>query len=106
MMSVSQLAHMACVNVTEARTRFPGGLYGDFCQPDDPFITSKLIPLFYKEINGAGSIEDKIAALTALGELGHESVLTVVLPIIKGKVYINGWISYSLIPLIVMNVSC
>lgn len=86
MMSVCQLAHVACVNVSEARTRFPSGLYGEFCQPNDPFITSRLVPLLYKEINGAGSIEDKMAALTALGEIGHESILSVVLPIIKAKV--------------------
>lgn len=86
MMSISQLAHTACVNVSESRTRFPGGLYGDFCQPNDPFITSKLVPLLNKEINSPGSMEDKIAALTALGELGHESVLSIVLPIIKAKV--------------------
>ncbi|KAI9559672.1 hypothetical protein GHT06_013677 [Daphnia sinensis] len=85
MMSVCQLAHVACVNVSEARTRFPSGLYGEFCQPNDPFITSRLVPLLYKEINGAGSIEDKMAALTALGEIGHESILSVVLPIIKAK---------------------
>jgi hypothetical protein len=34
MMSVSQLAHAACVNVSEARPRFPAGLYGDFRQPN------------------------------------------------------------------------
>ncbi|EFX74857.1 hypothetical protein DAPPUDRAFT_323929 [Daphnia pulex] len=85
MMSVSQLAHVACVNVSEARTRFPAGLYGDFCQPNDAFITSRLVPLLYKEINGGGSIEDKMVALTALGEIGHESILSVVLPIIKAK---------------------
>jgi hypothetical protein len=87
MMSVSQLAHVACVNVSEARTRFPAGLYGDFCQPNDAFITSRLVPLLYKEINGGGSIEDKMVALTALGEIGHESILSVVLPIIKAKVF-------------------
>lgn len=86
MMSVAQLAHVACVNVSEARTRFPAGLYGDFCQPNDAFITSRLVPLLFKEINGAGSIEDKMVALTALGEIGHESILSVVLPIIKAKV--------------------
>jgi hypothetical protein len=89
MMSVSQLAHVACVNVSEARTRFPAGLYGDFCQPNDAFITSRLVPLLYKEINGAGSIEDKMVALTALGEIGHESILSVVLPIIKTKVLLT-----------------
>lgn len=87
MISVSQLAHVACVNVSEARTRFPAGLYGDFCQPNDAFITSRLVPLLYKEINGGGSIEDKMVALTALGEIGHESILSVVLPIIKAKVF-------------------
>lgn len=87
MLSVSLLAHTACVNVSEARTRFPSGLYGDFCQPNDPFITSKLVPLLNKEILGTGSIEDKMVALTALGELGHESILSIVLPIIKTKVH-------------------
>lgn len=86
MLSISQLAHIACVNASEARTRFPGGIYGDFCQPNDAFITSKLIPLLNKEVSGSGTLEDKIVALTALGEIGHESVLSVVLPIIKTKV--------------------
>ena len=88
MLSVSQLAHMACVNGSESITRFPEGLYGDFCQPNDPFVISKLVPLLSKEINGAGSTEDKIAALTALGELGHEAALSIVLPIIKSKVFV------------------
>ena len=67
MLSIAQLAHTACVNVTEAKTRFPGALYGDFCSPNDPFIENKLLPLISKDILGSGPIEDKIVALTALG---------------------------------------
>lgn len=69
MLSISRLVHIACVNVTESRTRFPGALYGDFCSPTDPIIENKLVPLLSREIHGSGSIEDKIVALTALGIL-------------------------------------
>ena len=86
MLSVSQLAHTTCVNVTEARSRFPESMYGTFCSPHDPFVDNKLVALLAKEVNGAGSIEDKMAALTALGEIGHVSIIPVLLPIIKAKV--------------------
>ena len=69
MLSLSQLVHTSCVNVTEARTRFPGALYGDFCSPNEPFIENKLIPLLSREVSGTGPIEDKIVALTALGTI-------------------------------------
>lgn len=86
MLSVSQLTHTACVNVTEARSRFPESMYGAFCSPHDPFVDNKLVALLAKEVNGVGSIEDKMAALTALGEIGHVSIVPVLLPIIKTKV--------------------
>ena len=85
-LAVSKLVHTACVNVTEARTRFPVELYGNFCSADDPVIVSKLVPFLGREISGSGRVEDKMVALTALGEVGHESIIPVVVPVIEGKV--------------------
>lgn len=77
---------MACVNKSEAAARFPVALYGDFCSPYDPLIVNRLVPLLATEISREGSIVDKMVALTALAEIGHESIINVVLPVIEGKV--------------------
>lgn len=86
MLSVSQLVHVACINVTEARARFPTVLYGNFCLPNDTLIVNKLIPFLGKEIYFSSSFEDKIVVLTALGEIGHEAIIPIVFPIIRAKV--------------------
>ncbi len=86
MLSLSQLVHTSCVNASEARTRFPGALYGDFCSPNELFIENKLIPLLSREVSGTGPIEDKIVALTALGIISlifiihHQNIHALSLP--------------------------
>lgn len=86
MLSVSQIVHIACVNVTEAVARFPTTLYGNFCQPNDTLIIDNLVSVLGKEIYFSDLLEDKLAALTALGEIGHEAIIAIVFPIIRATV--------------------
>ena len=89
-LAISKLVYTACVNLTEARTRFPVELYGNFCSVNDPIIVSKLVPFLAREFSASRRVEDKMVILTALGEVGHDAIIPVVIPVIEGKVTVES----------------
>lgn len=83
-MTVSDLLNTACGNPVSAAKRFPVSLLGDFCDSKDSVIIKDFLPLVSYELEYSQEVYDRIIALAALGSLGVEEVVPVLLPIIRG----------------------
>lgn len=70
----AELLHSACVR------------FKVICHPDARIITDDFLPLAVKELaNKAHSAADRVAVLTALGILGTDDVLLLLVPYIRGE---------------------
>lgn len=82
--SVSDLLNTACGSRLAVSKRYPTALFGDFCDSKDSVITKEFLPLVAEELEKSQDVFDRIVALAALGSLGTEEVVPVLLPIIRG----------------------
>ena len=56
------------------------------CHPDSRIITDDFLPLAVRELtNKAHSASDRVAVITALGILGTDDVLLLLVPYIRGE---------------------
>lgn len=83
-MTVSDLLNTACGSRLSASKRFPISVMGDFCDSKDSLIVKDFLPLVSYELEYSQEVYDRIIALTALGALGVEEVVPVLLPVIRG----------------------
>merc|ERR1711887_46875 len=79
------ILNRACFNRHHPETVFPVHVFGEMCTPDFPKIVTEYIPHLKAELAAAN--DDEVhAAILALGTIGHDGVLPILLPYIEGKV--------------------
>nr|QJE49262.1 vitellogenin [Diaphanosoma celebensis] len=78
---VSKLVYQACINSTMSLNMFPKLVMGEFCNAGDN-VVHQLVAWLAEELDKAADVGERIALLTALGNIGHEMVLPSVLPYI------------------------
>merc|ERR1712168_1269599 len=83
-LSFTTLVNRACIDPTRV-IRFPVFVYGEFCSSHTSAIVTKYIPYLVSQLHSARSEVEKTAIIMALGTLGHESVIPILLPYIEGK---------------------
>lgn len=81
-LSLTRLVYHACVNSTISMNRFPKTVMGEFCNSTDAVITERLVPWLVEEISKASDAGERIALLTALGNIGHEMIVPYIKPYI------------------------
>lgn len=64
-LSLTRIAHQACINETISRVRFPRLVMGQLCTPQ--IINDKLVPLLADHLNKATDTDERLALLLALG---------------------------------------
>jgi len=84
LLSFATLIHKACIAKTRIE-RFPVFVYGEFCSAHTSTLVTKYIPYMVSELQSARSEIERISVIMALGALGHESVIPILLPYIEGK---------------------
>merc|ERR550534_1736337 len=80
------ILNKACFNTQESV--FPVNVFGEMCTPENPKIANEYIPHLKAELSAAND-EEVHAAILALGTIGHDAVLPILLPYIEGKVTRN-----------------
>ena len=80
------ILNRACINTQESV--FPVNVFGEMCTPENPKIANEYIPHLKAELSAAND-EEVHAAILALGTIGHDAVLPILLPYIEGKVTRN-----------------
>ena len=80
------ILNRACFNTQESV--FPVNVFGEMCTPENPKIANEYIPHLKAELSAAND-EEVHAAILALGTIGHDAVLPILLPYIEGKVTRN-----------------
>merc|ERR1712200_118097 len=80
------ILNRACFNTQESV--FPVNVFGEMCTPENPKIANEYIPHLKAELSAAND-EEVHAAILALGTIGHDAVLPILVPYIEGKVTRN-----------------
>ena len=83
-LAFATIINKACID-SDKEDRFPEFVFGEFCNSQTSEITSSYIPYFVSQLHSASSVE-RDSNIIALGALGHESIVSVLLPYIEGKV--------------------
>jgi len=86
MQSISRLVNAACVNGNQSRNRFPLAVYGLFCSHDAPLIVNELVPYLANVARRHVSVDNRMVALNALAEIGHEVIIPVVASFLRQEV--------------------
>ncbi|KAI9565713.1 vitellogenin fused with superoxide dismutase [Daphnia sinensis] len=81
-LSLSRLVYQACVNTTHGLNMFPKLVMGEFCNPSDSIVVNQLVPYLAEEAKIAKDAGERMAFLTALGNIGHEIIVPYVKPFI------------------------
>ena len=77
------LIRQACFN---SRSKvYPENVFGKMCSPTNQKITEEYIPYLVQQLRSSESQTEKQAAIYSLGQLGHESVLPLIISYIEGK---------------------
>ena len=83
---------------------FPKLVMGEFCNASDPIVVSQFVPYLTELLINSTHTGERIAYLTALGNIGHEMILPSVLPFIascepsswyEGEFYIKSGIAFE-----------
>ena len=77
---VTRLVYQACVNASISSVMYPKLAMGEFCTAGDHEIANQLVPWLTEELHSAGDVGERMAMLTALGNIGHEMILPSILP--------------------------
>jgi len=83
-LAFATLINRACIDSSRI-TRFPVFVYGEFCNAQTSSLVSKYIPYLVDQLHSARSEIEKVSVIMSLGTLGHESVISILLPYIEGK---------------------
>jgi len=84
MLAFGTIVNRACLDRSRFE-RFPIFVYGEFCNSQNTEITNEYIPYLVNQLESARNQGEKAAAIVALGNLGHESALQILMPYIEGK---------------------
>merc|ERR1719290_914314 len=86
-MVFATLIRQACFN---SRNKvYPENVFGKMCSPNHQKITEEYIPYLVQQLRSSQSQTEKQAAIYTLGQLGHESVLPLIISYIEGKEQTN-----------------
>merc|ERR1719348_636015 len=64
---------------------YPENIFGKMCAENNQKISEEYVPYLVSELKNAQSSSQKMVSLYALGQLGHESVLPLIVSYIEGK---------------------
>lgn len=81
-MTVADLLFKVCNSRFPAAKRFPISVLGDFC--DRNIIVNEFLPILVKQLESSQNVFDRIVVLAALGSLGVEEIVPILLPVIRG----------------------
>merc|ERR1711962_1997448 len=85
-LAFATLINKACIDPQRVY-RFPVHVYGEFCNSQTAKLTSSYIPYFAEELKSSSITPwEKESYIYALGTIGHESVVHILLPYIQGDV--------------------
>merc|ERR1711936_402966 len=79
----STLIHQACFNYKNKV--YPEHVFGKMCSPNNPKISQEYIPYLVQQLKSSQSQSEKQVAIYSLGQIGHESVLSLIISYIQGK---------------------
>merc|ERR1711936_927787 len=80
---VSTFTHQACFNYKNKV--YPEHVFGKMCSPNNPKISQEYIPYLVQQLKSSQSQSEKQVAIYSLGQIGHESVLPLIISYIQGK---------------------
>lgn len=83
--TVADLLNAACGSKLSAAKRFASSISGDLCNNKDAIIINEFLPLLVKELESSTAAYDRMVALTALGSLGVEEIIPILVPVIRGN---------------------
>merc|ERR1712025_808547 len=78
------LIRKSCLSLPVSEV-YPEHVFGKMCSPDNEKITQVYIPHFVKELKAAGDVNTRMGALYVIGNIGHESIIPLILDHIEGK---------------------
>jgi hypothetical protein len=84
-MTVADLLNSACSSRHLASKKYPVSVMGDFCDSNNKIISSEFLPILAKELESSSEVFDRMVVLAAIGNLGVEEVVPVLLPVIRGN---------------------
>merc|ERR1719391_1690758 len=91
-MVFATIIRQACFTSKTKNKVYPESVFGKMCSPNNQKITEEYIPYLVQQLRTAQSQTDKIIAIGALGQLGHETVL----PLLVSYIQDNDQSNYNL----------
>ena len=82
-LAFATIVNKACIDLNKQQ-RYPVYVFGDFCSSETSEITTKYIPFFANKLRSATSSEEKKHLLFVIGTIGHDDIVEVLLPYVKG----------------------
>jgi len=79
----AQLVRNACIQPN--KVHYPKELFGEMCSYNNQKITEQYIPYLVQELKNAQTTVEKEMALYAIGQVGHESVLPLLVSYLEGE---------------------
>ena len=83
-LAFATLLNKVCIDC-EKSLRFPEFVYGEFCNSQTSELTTKYIPYLVNQLQSATSSTERQSIMVTLGALGHESIVSILLPYIEGR---------------------
>jgi len=83
-LAFTTILNKACIAPTRV-TRFPVFVFGEFCNSQTSELTTKFIPYFVQKLHSAATTKEREFSILALGSIGHESIIPVLLPYVEGR---------------------
>ncbi len=84
MVMVADLLHTVCSSRISAAKRYPISVMVDFCNAKDTIIIDEFLPLLKREFESSQDTADRIPVLAALGYLGVEEIIPILVSVIRG----------------------
>ena len=81
MTTVADFMNVACDPLAAKRFASPA----DFCTRKGTIIINEFLPILAKELESSTELYDRIVALAAIGSLGVEEIVPILLPVIRGN---------------------
>jgi len=86
LLAFSNLIHHAFIRPQAQHTKYATSLFGAFGSPKTKEIASKYVPYIANRLRSAENNYEQAVLITALGLIGHESILPVLRPYVQGEV--------------------
>merc|ERR1712168_570166 len=84
-MVFATIIRQACFTSKTKNKVYPESVFGKMCSPNNQKITEEYIPYLVQQLRSAQTQAEKQTAIYSLGQLGHESVLPLLISQIQGQ---------------------